>query len=139
MGYYDGARHETFTVDDGLPNEQIFALLTDRDGQVWLGGMGGNISRYEGARLRTFTPRDGLAHSLVKVVLEDHDKALWFGTIRSISRYDGVAWTTYTQGGPVDYAWGASSTGLAMSGLAPTAERVASTARSGPPSAPTSD
>ena len=69
----------TFGVLEGLPAPVVTSILQDRAGDLWLGTLGGGVSRYDGEQFTTFTTRDGMAHDTVWVVSEDRRGHLWFG------------------------------------------------------------
>ncbi|MEA3345559.1 MAG: two-component regulator propeller domain-containing protein [Chloroflexota bacterium] len=85
----------TFTTADGLVANEVWAILQDGDGALWVGTTAG-ASRYDGESWRTFTTADGLATDHVTSILQDEDGALWFGTTAGASRYDGESWRTFT-------------------------------------------
>ncbi len=66
---------------DGLPENQVQALLQDRDGYLWVGTSGG-LARFDGAR---FSPlNEGEAQSIFVnnfyCLMLSHDGTLWAGT-----------------------------------------------------------
>ncbi len=89
------AKWRTYTTEDGLASNHVYASLEDREGNLWFGTEGG-VSRYDGM-WTTYTTADGLAYNSVRSILEDSEGNLWFGTDNgTVSRYDGVKWTTFT-------------------------------------------
>ena len=58
---------------------QIFALLEDRNGQLWAGTQNG-LARWNGEDWKLFTTRDGLSENAVRAIVEDVDGNLWVGT-----------------------------------------------------------
>jgi signal transduction histidine kinase/ligand-binding sensor domain-containing protein/CheY-like chemotaxis protein/HPt (histidine-containing phosphotransfer) domain-containing protein len=64
---------------DGLPDDQIAALLVDRTGALWAGTSGG-LAHLRGGRWETLTTRDGLPADTVTRLLEDADGDIWVGT-----------------------------------------------------------
>jgi len=89
------AEWQTFTVNDGLADNNVSAILEDSSGDLWFGTRDG-VSRYDGVNWTTYTMADGLASGIVRTVIEDRAGNLWFGTYGGVSRYDGVSWRTYT-------------------------------------------
>ena len=67
------------TSRDGLPDDQITALLVDRGGDLWVGTPRG-IGRRRGGLWETLTTRDGLPGDAVTELLEDADANVWVGT-----------------------------------------------------------
>jgi ligand-binding sensor domain-containing protein len=58
---------------------RVFAIGEDRDGNIWIGTIGGGAWRYDGRELRQFTARDGLATASVMAIYCDRDGTLWLG------------------------------------------------------------
>jgi ligand-binding sensor domain-containing protein len=102
------AEWQTFRVEDGLPNDYILTILEDSSGDLWIGTLGGGVSRTDGVSWTTYTTADGLAGDRVVDIMEDSSGDLWFAFdlyAHGVTRYDGVSWTTYTKadGLPDDY------------------------------------
>ena len=70
----------TFTRDDGLANEYIFAIGIDADGYKWFGTNAGGMSRYKEGDWKTYFPMHGLADYWIYSFANDHDGGLWIGT-----------------------------------------------------------
>jgi len=79
----------TYDASNGLNNVTVYHLLEDRNGNLWIGTIGGGISRYDGSNFQNFTVEDGLAGNWVTAILEDRNGNLWFATDAGLSRYDG--------------------------------------------------
>ena len=100
----------TFTVDDGLPDNVVNAILQSRDGFLWI-GTGAGLVRFNG---RDFTPIDfrveGFALQAVRALAEGPDGSLWVGTnlglvrIPDVEHYDPSRSTArvYRTGDPRD-------------------------------------
>jgi signal transduction histidine kinase/ligand-binding sensor domain-containing protein len=79
----------TFTVEDGLPDNVVNAILQSRDGFLWIGTYAGLV-RFNG---RDFVPVDlrmaGAVSQVVNALAEGPDGSLWVGTDLGIVRiYD---------------------------------------------------
>lgn len=70
----------TFTRDDGLANEYVFAIGVDSQGYKWFGTNAGGVSRYRAGEWRTFFPMHGLADYWVYAFAGQTDDAWWIGT-----------------------------------------------------------
>ena len=82
---------EHFTVEDGLPSDEVYFVHQDRKGYYWFCTDRG-VSRYNGYEFTNFTPADGLTNSVVFKCFEDWDGNLWFTCIDgSITVYDAVS------------------------------------------------
>ena len=45
----NGVLWQTFTIEDGLADNDVSSILQDKDGNLWFGTYGGGVSRYDGA------------------------------------------------------------------------------------------
>ena len=84
----DGDVKQTFTRDNGLANEYVFATFVDSKENVWFGTNGGGISRYQSGDWKSFFPMHGLADYWVYSFAEQTSQALWIGTWAGLNRYD---------------------------------------------------
>ncbi|NKB70233.1 MAG: AAA domain-containing protein [Candidatus Latescibacteria bacterium] len=94
LGFRQGL-WQSFGIQDGLLASAICAILSDREGTLWLGTDSG-VCRCAEDNFTWFTTADGLADSKVEAILEDRSGHLWFGTAGGLSRYDGTHFTTFT-------------------------------------------
>ncbi len=78
----------TFTREQGLANEYVFAMLVDRSGHKWFGTNGGGVTRYKDGAWKTFFPMHGLADYWVYSFGQQASGPLWIGTWYGVNRYD---------------------------------------------------
>lgn len=78
-----------FSVKDGVAQSQVYALLQDSRGYIWIGTRGGGLSRYDGINFKTFTEKDGLSNNYIYDIKEDSKHNIWIGTNNGLSRYNG--------------------------------------------------
>lgn len=78
-----------FSVNDGLPQSQVYSLLQDSRGYLWLGTQGGGLARFDGQRFSTYSSKDGLQGNYVNALAEDPQGNLWIGTNRGLHRFNG--------------------------------------------------
>jgi sensor histidine kinase YesM len=77
-----------FTVNDGLPSDEVYFVHQDRDGYMWFCTDRG-ISRYDGYSFENFSTVDGLSHNTAFKCFEDNMGNLWFTMMNgSITIYD---------------------------------------------------
>ena len=70
--------------------ESARALFADPSGGLWLGFVGGGVSRLENGRVqRTYTSSDGLGTGDVNNIHDDRQGALWVATEGGLSRIAG--------------------------------------------------
>lgn len=79
LRYADGKlRH--FTAADGVPNDDIRILLEDRQGNLWIGTLGGGLLRYDAGEFSRLSSAEGFLGDQVEVLYEDREGSLWVGT-----------------------------------------------------------
>jgi signal transduction histidine kinase/streptogramin lyase len=69
-----------FTVKDGLPENDVTALLVDREGTLWAGTRNGGIAQFTDRTLDTQGLPPGLDGLDVQSVSDDGEGGMWFGT-----------------------------------------------------------
>lgn len=70
----------TFTRQDGLANEYVFAIGVDSQGYKWFGTNAGGASRYKDGKWKTYFPMHGLADYWIYSFVNDKQGNLWIGT-----------------------------------------------------------
>jgi signal transduction histidine kinase/ligand-binding sensor domain-containing protein/CheY-like chemotaxis protein/HPt (histidine-containing phosphotransfer) domain-containing protein len=82
LARFDGLRFTVFDKSNtpGLKSNKIDALLADRRGDLWIGTIGGGLTRLHDGTFQTFTMQEGLSNNSVLALLEDSDGNLWIGT-----------------------------------------------------------
>lgn len=79
---------KTFTRQDGLANEYVFAIGIDQEGQKWFGTNAGGASRYTEGKWKTFFPMHGLADYWIYCFAPQRNDTLWIGTWAGASQYN---------------------------------------------------
>ncbi len=86
----------SFKKLQGLNSNNLFCLIEDKAGNLWLGTDGG-VTKYDGKYFTYFTEKEGLSSNNIKSILEDKYGNLWFGTEGGgVSKYDGKNFTHFT-------------------------------------------
>ena len=95
----DQSIRQTFTREDGLANEYVFAIFVDREGYKWFGTNAGGVSRYRNGEWKTYFPMHGLADYWVYSFADQSDGTLWIGTWAGANRVDPKTgeFTTYVK------------------------------------------
>jgi len=98
-----------FAAEQGISGSQIWDVLQDRRGLVWVATTWG-FSRFDGERFSSFSVAEGLASPSGRSVLEDPDGNLWFGNNSGVARYDGRAIESFAgrPGAPGSTVWDAA-------------------------------
>ena len=91
-------RFEAFTPDQGAPAGGLSALLVDRQGRLWIGGIQAGLTRVDDPTIdrpvfRAFTVAHGLTTNNVRCLAEDDHGRLYAGTSRGIDRLDPATGT----------------------------------------------
>jgi ligand-binding sensor domain-containing protein len=91
---------DSWTTENGLPQNAIWAMCQNRDGYIWL-ATGDGLLRFDGAHFRVFdsinTPELKVNGFSPSGLLEDRQGALWAGTWSGGAvRYHGGVFTEYT-------------------------------------------
>ncbi|MCF8307386.1 MAG: histidine kinase [Bacteroidales bacterium] len=68
--------HIHYTVNDGLPGSEVYDIVQDSTGRLWLGTSYG-VSRYNGYTFENYTVNDGLADNSTVIIYKTNDR-LWF-------------------------------------------------------------
>lgn len=94
-----------YSVKDGVAQSQVYSLLQDSRGYLWMGTRGGGITRFDGTDFKTFTVKDGLINNYVFCIREDSKRNLWIGTNNGLSHYNGIVFRNYSVGGDSAQVW----------------------------------
>jgi signal transduction histidine kinase/ligand-binding sensor domain-containing protein len=92
-------RFDSWTTENGLPQNSINHILQTRDGYLWLATNGGLV-RFDGARFVVFDrSTEGVKSQRVLALLEDSQGTLWAGAESwMLIRYREGKFSTYTVG-----------------------------------------
>jgi ligand-binding sensor domain-containing protein len=91
---YDHGQVTHFTVEDGLPGNNVQALRAAPDGTIWIGALCG-IARYDGHVWHTVNEVAN-CQSVGGTVIDfafTPDGNVWVGTSFGVARFDGTPWT----------------------------------------------
>jgi ligand-binding sensor domain-containing protein len=91
-------RFESWTADDGLPQNSVRSIIQTRDGYLWLTTFDG-LARFDGVRFTVFDKSNtkGLSTNRFTSLYEDRDGTLWAGTgDGGVTLYREGIFTSYT-------------------------------------------
>jgi ligand-binding sensor domain-containing protein/signal transduction histidine kinase len=88
-----GGRSERFTRQDGLSGSFVSSLFEDREGNVWIGTIGG-LDRFHELTVSTLSSNHGLLSERVTSVAADRDGGVWLGSIVGMNRWENGLITT---------------------------------------------
>src|SRR5215831_12942590 len=88
---------DSWTTDNGLPQNSVNSILQTRDGFLWL-ATGDGLVRYDGARFTIFnrTNTPGINANRCEQLLETQDGTLWIRTDLGLISYHDRAFHSYT-------------------------------------------
>ena len=89
LSCYDGEKLSTYTMTDGLPDDNITSIVEDDTGHLWIGTHQG-LCRFDGREFRTYGKEEGLLCPHHQTSTKDVNGQLWFGVrMGGVYRYDG--------------------------------------------------
>ncbi len=95
--YLSGQHHffRQYSLEEGLPQSEVYDIVEDRFGYLWLGTNGGGLCRFNGRGFEIFTKKDGLLGDLIMGLHSDNNYDLWIGSPKGITKYDGSDFIHY--------------------------------------------
>ena len=91
-------RFDSWTTDNGLPQNSVRSIIQTRDGYLWLTTFDGLV-RFDGVSFKVFDKSNtkGLSTNRFTSLYEDKDGTLWVGTgDGGLTLYRNGAFTSYT-------------------------------------------
>lgn len=69
----------TLTQEQGLASSNVYPILEDHEGAIWVGSWPAGLTRIQEGKLSRYTEQDGLPGK-VTALAEDNQNRLWVGT-----------------------------------------------------------
>lgn len=93
---FDGKTWTHFTMENGLPFDEISSMTVAPDDAIWFGAIN-HASRFDGKTWTSYVTENGLANGDdIRAITFSTDGALWMGTgSHGVSRFDGRGWQNY--------------------------------------------
>ncbi|MEO1451173.1 MAG: two-component regulator propeller domain-containing protein [Bacteroidota bacterium] len=107
---FDGKHFTHITEKEGLPSNNMHAIVEDRNGHIWLGtriverdhpdpdkrkGEGG-LTRFDGEKMAYFPDLPGLHHADIYFIYNDSKGRIWVSTVgEGVYRFDGESVTNF--------------------------------------------
>ncbi len=94
----------TWSIQNGLPQISVQAIVQDHQGYLWVGTLGG-LSRFDGVRFTTFAPDNepALPGIWVRSLLVDSAGRVWIGTYKGLAVYEKGVFRTIAQADPKQF------------------------------------
>ena len=91
-----------FPTETGLAANDVYALLEDSQGNIWVGTSRG-LSKFDGRAWETFIPNNSdLTYRYVNGLAEDKQGRVWVSTLSGGSVYNHGEWITYDRFGDAE-------------------------------------
>ncbi len=81
-----------YSVSDGLPQNQVYAIAQDPEGFLWVGTNAGGVARFDGHAWRSLGVRFGLPSASVNSLSVASDGTVFAGTSGGPARWNGSRW-----------------------------------------------
>jgi ligand-binding sensor domain-containing protein/signal transduction histidine kinase len=88
-------RSQSYTEENGLAQNSVYAVHQSRDGTVWAGTLSGGVSEFRNSRFTTYTTANGLSSNTVNSIADTPDGTIWIATPNGISALSKGKWQTF--------------------------------------------
>ena len=93
-----GEEWTTYTIENGLSQDETFAALEDRSGRIWVATESRGITRLDGGQATAFSASNGLPSDVGYALAEDGSGAIWVGTGEGVARIEGERIQAFSTG-----------------------------------------
>ena len=83
-----------YTLADGLPQSQVYDIVQDEIGYLWVGSQGGGLSSFDGIQFKVWNEKNGLLSNYIQA-LQFIDNRLFIGTREGLSIKDKNAFENF--------------------------------------------
>ncbi len=90
---YNG-KTSTFTHNDGLSTDQVYAFFQDHEGSIWVGTSEG-LDQFRELSVTPLSVKQGLSGATATSVLAARDGSIWIGTADGLNRWNNGRTTIY--------------------------------------------
>ncbi len=104
------ARFQRFTIENGLSQNSVFALVQDNHGFLWIGTLEG-LNRFDGYQFKQYKHQpledSSLSDNFVQTLVKDSQGRIWVGTAAGLNLYDEASdsFLHYELGTPDSKRW----------------------------------
>jgi len=86
---------ERYSGANGLAQSQVYTMIEDSRGYLWMGTWGGGLSRFDGKDFKNYSVRDGLVNNYIWSIFEDREHNIWIGTKNGVCKFNGRGFKEY--------------------------------------------
>jgi len=98
LGFAQNFNFTVYRARDGLPQNQIKAVMQDHLGRLWIGTYSG-LARYNGREWRVYTKNQGLSRNEVLALGQDREGRILIGSRGGgLDIFDGREFTSFSEG-----------------------------------------
>ncbi len=94
--YSQNNNFKIYGLSEGLSNSNVYSVLQDKRGYIWVGTGGGGVNKFSGSQFKNYTTKDGFSGNSIRCMMEDSKGRIWFGTDGGITVYDGLSFQSIT-------------------------------------------
>ena len=62
---------KTYGLSEGLSRSNVYSLMQDTRGYLWVGTDGGGVNKFNGSTFINYTKKDGFSGNTIRSILED--------------------------------------------------------------------
>lgn len=77
---------QNFNTKEGLPQSQVYDIVQDSIGYIWIATQGGGLAKFDGDKFTVFNEKDSLQSNFINSLLISND-SLFIGTFSGLSIY----------------------------------------------------
>ncbi len=78
----------TYSIEDGLSESVVHAVIQDHEGSMWM-GTGYGLNSFDGIEFQSYFEDQGLQNSKIYALFEDSKQRLWIGTAAGLNYFQG--------------------------------------------------
>lgn len=86
VGFAQNKKYSVYTVNDGLPSNNVYRVVEDNKGFLWVATNAG-VARFDGKYFQVFTTREGLPDNEVLSVVKETDGRVWIQCFNQMPAY----------------------------------------------------
>jgi len=80
---------KNFSFEEGLTESNISTVCDDKDGNLWVGTLGGGLFKYDGYDFTSYHTENGLINNFIHSIYQEPSGKMWIGTEDGICVFDG--------------------------------------------------
>jgi ligand-binding sensor domain-containing protein/two-component sensor histidine kinase len=94
LAHSQNSQLQNFNTKEGLPQSQVYDMVQDSIGYLWLATQGGGLARFDGDEFTVFNEKAGLKSNFINSLLVSND-SLFVGTFSGLSIYTKGKFTNF--------------------------------------------